>query len=315
MNGLRRSHWIAALTAALLLHVGVAAAMVWPDEETSGAAMPGLAGLEISLGAAGGSPGVAQPVSAPAAQAEAVAASAAPVAPQQTEVIDAQAVAADAVPVEVTEAEPVEIEPVEAEPVEPVEAVEETPVETVVAEAVVEAQPEPAPLPQAKPAAPQPEPAPEAVESDAVDSAVVAAATTADPAGQTGEDGQTAPAGNAAPGASTDLGEGAGDASPGGGTPGAVADYYALLQAWLEQHRRYPSRARTLGQQGVAYVFFVVDGQGRVLETRLERSSGFELLDEEVLAMVARADPVPPIPPEMNKQRLSLVLPVAFALK
>lgn len=286
--------------------------------------MPGLAGLEISLGAAGGSPGVAEPVSAPTVQSEAVTEPVAPVKTPQTETVEAEPVTAEAVPVEATEADPVEVEPVEVEPVETVEpvevveAVEETPVETVVAEAVVEPLAEAAPLPEAKPAVPQAEPLPEAIQAETVEAESAdtqTMATATDLAGETGEDAETAPVGNAAPGSGADLGESAGDNSPGGGTPGTVADYYALLQAWLEQHRRYPSRARSLGQQGIAYVFFVVDGQGRVLESRLERSSGFELLDEEVLAMVARADPVPPIPPEMNKQSLALVLPVAFALQ
>jgi len=331
MRAIGGRRWCVALGAALAIHVGVALAMAWPGPPRSGAMMPGLAGLEVSLGAAGGSPGAIEPV-----RAEAVAvAPSAPVQeavqPESAQPVAVQPVTAEAVPaerlepvevvepveaVDVVEAEPVEaVEPVDAvEPVEVVEAVEETPVETVVAELVVAEQPEPAPVPPAKPEVPEVV----AAQAAAQTGTVVASADPAT-AAETGdgppEAAPVAEAGSAGPGSGADTGVSAGDDTAGGGTPGAVADYYALLQAWLEQHRRYPQRARERRQEGIAYVYFVVDPQGRVLESRLERSSGFPLLDDEVLAMVARAEPMPPIPADMARSSLAIVVPVAFTLR
>ena len=50
------THWITALMAALALHAGVALVFLWPSPEP-GAEAPGLDGIEIALGPAGGAPG------------------------------------------------------------------------------------------------------------------------------------------------------------------------------------------------------------------------------------------------------------------
>ena len=177
-------------------------------------------------------------------------------------------------------------------------------------------------MPPEKPAAPAAEAPPEVAETT-VAAADPAAGPTADAGGaslaeqttENGDAGETTPLGSDSTGSGAEFVEGAGDNSAGGGTPGAVTDYYALLQAWLEQHRRYPSRARSLRQEGTAFLFFVIDRQGQLLESHLERSSGHALLDEEVLAMVARAAPLPPPPDELVRASIALVVPVAFTLK
>ena len=51
-----RRHWAVALLAALGLHAGLAAAMLWQRTDP-GAKAPGLGGIEIALGPAGGAPG------------------------------------------------------------------------------------------------------------------------------------------------------------------------------------------------------------------------------------------------------------------
>ena len=45
---------------------------------------------------------------------------------------------------------------------------------------------------------------------------------------------------------------------------------------------------------------------------RANKSSGFALLDEEVLALIQRAQPLPSPPPEVGSSRIELQVPVAF---
>jgi periplasmic protein TonB len=52
-----------------------------------------------------------------------------------------------------------------------------------------------------------------------------------------------------------------------------------------------------------------------VLAAALERGSGHADLDEEVLALIRRADPLPPFPPDLAQDRLELVVPVQFSLR
>ena len=96
---------------------------------------------------------------------------------------------------------------------------------------------------------------------------------------------------------------------------GARKDYLASLQAWLERHKDYPRRARVRRDQGTALLRFVIDRSGRVLEYRIERSTGHALLDREVEAMIARADPLPPIPGTFGEDRLEISVPIAFVLR
>ncbi|WP_454634250.1 energy transducer TonB family protein [Bradyrhizobium cenepequi] len=44
------------------------------------------------------------------------------------------------------------------------------------------------------------------------------------------------------------------------------------------------------------------------------RSTGYSELDEEVLAMIERASPLPPAPPELHEQVVQLAVPVRFRL-
>jgi len=100
------------------------------------------------------------------------------------------------------------------------------------------------------------------------------------------------------------------------GPPGPPpSDYIGQLQAWLARHKEYPSEARRLGQEGTALLHFSIDRSGRVLAARLQRSSGHAVLDREVLAMIRRADPLPPLPPVVDRERLDLVVPVQFLLR
>ena len=85
--------------------------------------------------------------------------------------------------------------------------------------------------------------------------------------------------------------------------------------ALLERNKRYPESAQSRRQQGVAQVFFSLDRQGRVIDSRVVRSSGASALDEEALAILRRAQPFPPPPPELSGQRVNLTVPIRFNLK
>lgn len=101
----------------------------------------------------------------------------------------------------------------------------------------------------------------------------------------------------------------------GGGAPGAKIAYVTRIQAWLESHKRYPRRARLLRQEGTVVLHFVMDREGRLEDYRIRRSSGYELLDHAVRAMIERAQPLPKMPATLPQPRLELVVPVEFILR
>lgn len=99
------------------------------------------------------------------------------------------------------------------------------------------------------------------------------------------------------------------------GRSGLVQDYYAELAMWLGRHKRYPRRARRNGLEGTVEVEFAIDKKGRLLNHHIVGSSGFELLDEEAIALIERAAPMPPIPNDLGFDRLTITAPISFFLR
>lgn len=323
MTGLQRRHWIASMLLAIGIHLLAAAALLWQKPQ-DGARSPGIGGIEIALGTAGGAPGaVAAAVPEPATQD----------APPE------DAPAADAPPAETSETAPENPEPLEEPPmaetakvdapIEPAPPIAEPAPPAADALPAADAPPEPVsarsvaapPPPKRKPRPPKParmerEPPQETAPTPPAEfptgpvqtqQAASGARTASAPSAQ-------GAAGKAGARDSPNAGDTANDASA-GGMAGATADYMSLLQAWLEKHKEYPHRAQSRRQQGTALLYFVMNREGDVLDFKLRKSSGYRLLDREVLAMIERAQPLPRIPDEMGKERMELVVPVQFFIR
>ncbi len=95
----------------------------------------------------------------------------------------------------------------------------------------------------------------------------------------------------------------------------ALPTWRTLLLGHLERLKRYPADARWRRQQGTVYLRFTMDRQGRVLRAAIERSSGAEPLDNEVLGLITRAQPLPVPPDEIQGDTIELIVPVQFYLR
>jgi protein TonB len=91
--------------------------------------------------------------------------------------------------------------------------------------------------------------------------------------------------------------------------------FQALLLGHLERHMRYPRAAQMKNQHGTAYLHLVMDRSGKVLEAGVARSSGYAVLDREVMKTLERAQPLPAIPPSLGLDRLDVVVPMEFKLR
>jgi TonB family protein len=106
------------------------------------------------------------------------------------------------------------------------------------------------------------------------------------------------------------------EAAP-GSTTGAedVRDsFLARLLAQLNRFKQYPRAARQAHIEGVVMLHFVMDAQGRVLRSEIARSSGRPVLDNEALALISRAQPLPPLPADFPGPTLDAVVPIEFSL-
>ena len=268
-----------AVGVSVLAHAGIAAAFVigLPLRDPPGAVDKGRHGIEVLLAAGG--------------------------------IAGAQAAEPPPVPPEPQKPEDIVEKPVEPPPPPEPEPQVVTSKDTApdLAEAM-KPKPKPEPRPRPKPVVrkppPQPKPEPRLTEKPAEtppQEVKVAAVSAPAPQGQVGR--QNAP------------GAGNGAARSSGGNPGAEADYFAVLSAWLERHKEYPWRAQRRHSEGTAYLQFTVARNGRVLGYRIQRSSGHRLLDEAVERMIETASPLPPIPPDIGRDRIEIVVPVEFYLK
>jgi protein TonB len=92
------------------------------------------------------------------------------------------------------------------------------------------------------------------------------------------------------------------------GTSNAEPTWETALLNRLAQARPVPAGAA----HGVVLLRFKMDRDGKVLEAKIEQSSGSDALDQEALAALQRAQPLPAPPVEVPGNPLELIVPVDF---
>jgi protein TonB len=100
-----------------------------------------------------------------------------------------------------------------------------------------------------------------------------------------------------------------------GGAPRVEPSWQTGLVKHLQQYKRYPSDAQSRGEEGVVLLSFSVDRTGHVLAHQILQSSGHPELDQEVMSMIERAQPLPPFPATMTEPKLDLTVPIRFSLR
>jgi protein TonB len=128
-------------------------------------------------------------------------------------------------------------------------------------------------------------------------------------------DAPPAPRSSAAPKAERQASLTPSSANAGATSSAALASYNQLVAAHLQRFKQYPSSARAAGEQGTSRLSFTLGRSGQVLGSRLAGSSGHPSLDGETLAMIRRAQPFPPMPPELKQASMSFSIPVQFSIR
>jgi protein TonB len=95
----------------------------------------------------------------------------------------------------------------------------------------------------------------------------------------------------------------------------AQASWHNSLVAHINRYKRYPADARAHSMEGAVTVEFTLDPSGQVLSSRIVDSSGSTVLDEEAMALLKRAAPLPAPPAHLSPDGLYLTLPIEFTMK
>jgi protein TonB len=144
-------------------------------------------------------------------------------------------------------------------------------------------EPAPPPPPVSQPAPPSAEPAP-----------------TAPPASVPGPVAST----QAAPSAAT----------PAQDDAGSLGDYQKRLAIEAKNYKRYPRVAVDNNWVGTAEVSMVVGANGLIRSITVKTTSGYKVLDDQVVEMARRAKPLVPIPPSLRGREFTVPLTVIFNL-
>ena len=91
-----------------------------------------------------------------------------------------------------------------------------------------------------------------------------------------------------------------------------ISNYMGRVASRLQRQKRYPKAAKRKKIQGTVVVSFIIRRNGSVAGVRIARRSGHGMLDQEVLAMVRRASPFPPIPANAGRSTITVTVPISF---
>jgi periplasmic protein TonB len=79
----------------------------------------------------------------------------------------------------------------------------------------------------------------------------------------------------------------------------AAVKFQQALLRHVAQYQRYPNAARPLHLEGKVDTQFSMSRDGKLLGVWVKTSSGQVMLDKEAIETIRRAQPLPPIPPEL----------------
>ncbi|MBL8440750.1 MAG: TonB family protein [Betaproteobacteria bacterium] len=91
--------------------------------------------------------------------------------------------------------------------------------------------------------------------------------------------------------------------------------YGRRVSELLAREHAYPRVAQMRGWEGEVRLRLRVARKGALLAVSVERSSGFEVLDQHALALVEQLRGLPPLPEEIGAGEVQVVVPVSYRLK
>jgi protein TonB len=94
-----------------------------------------------------------------------------------------------------------------------------------------------------------------------------------------------------------------------------AASWHRRIAQQVERHKGYPASARARHETGTAELAFTLDRNGKVVTSRIVRTSGSAALDQETIDTVRRAQPFSPPPPNMPGETFEFTVPIRFNIR
>ena len=90
--------------------------------------------------------------------------------------------------------------------------------------------------------------------------------------------------------------------------------WQSLNRFFKDSGYEYPKRAELAGQEGKVYITVEIAPSGLIINARVSKSSGFQLLDEAALASVIAAKRLPPLPRQLSQKNRKFRIPIEYRL-
>ncbi|MDP2883024.1 MAG: TonB family protein [Azonexus sp.] len=94
-----------------------------------------------------------------------------------------------------------------------------------------------------------------------------------------------------------------------------LAGYRQRLGELFARHQEYPRVAALRGWEGEVRVRLRVARKGNLLGVAVDRSSGFDVLDQHALAMLEALASLPPLPEALEANEIQVIVPISYKLK
>ena len=91
--------------------------------------------------------------------------------------------------------------------------------------------------------------------------------------------------------------------------------YRQRLGELFARQQEYPRVAAMRGWEGEVRLRLKVARKGNLIGVALDRSSGFDVLDQHALAMLEQLASLPPLPEALDANEIQVVVPVNYKLK
>ena len=97
-------------------------------------------------------------------------------------------------------------------------------------------------------------------------------------------------------------------------SPYTYDTYYGKIRQIIDANKKYPLLSRQRKEEGTPTITFTIQKNGIVTNISI-KSSGHRSLDREARRMIMISSPFPKVPDSINKESLSLSIPINFRLK
>ena len=93
------------------------------------------------------------------------------------------------------------------------------------------------------------------------------------------------------------------------------ARYAAKVKKEIAAQLQYPRFARRKMFEGEVLLILKIDGQGNLIDSSIKQSSGYKVLDDEVIITAKRTSPFPKPPKELDNSTVQFEIPFIFKLE